>query len=264
MALSALAIAVMLALFLTQAHQAAGSLDGASGPLAASPAHISVTDALLFIHRGMRVFVPSPTERFEIPVLWIIQPVTIALLVGGYPSEGLSSTALQALVRSKGRVTWWLSKCAWVAIAATAWHALCIAMAAAACALFGGAAFELSAGLSAAITGLDAGLLDPSRLAWALAAALAVSVALSLSQTLLSFLLGRAKAYVLLMCYIVASIYYFTPLLMADMAMLERSSLFCPGGYDSAATVAACAAASIAVTAAGALCFHKRDLLGRS
>lgn len=70
-------------------------------------------DYLFFIFAGIREYTPSMTDEFIIPVKWLLLFLFILYSTLYYPSRDLSSLGLTILVRTKGRIAWWVSKCIW-------------------------------------------------------------------------------------------------------------------------------------------------------
>lgn len=73
----------------------------------------TVIDYLFYIFAGEKEYVPTLTEPFIFPVKWLLFHLFILYSTLYYPSRDLSSLGLNILVRTKGRVAWWISKCIW-------------------------------------------------------------------------------------------------------------------------------------------------------
>lgn len=70
-------------------------------------------DYLFYMFSGIKEYTPSMTEGFLIPVKWLLLFLFILYSTLYYPIRDLSSLGLNILVRTKGRIAWWLSKCIW-------------------------------------------------------------------------------------------------------------------------------------------------------
>jgi hypothetical protein len=84
----------------------------------------SFADFWIFIYGGMKEYIPSPENRFTIPALWIIFFSTIFFGALNYPYNDLFGYGKQILLRTKGRVLWWLSKCGWNIIYTLIFHGI--------------------------------------------------------------------------------------------------------------------------------------------
>jgi len=70
-------------------------------------------DYLFYIFAGIKEYTPSITEEFIFPIKWILIHLFILYSTLYYPHRDLSSLGLNVLVRTKGRLAWWLSKSIW-------------------------------------------------------------------------------------------------------------------------------------------------------
>ncbi|MBM7542281.1 hypothetical protein [Amphibacillus cookii] len=70
-------------------------------------------DYLFSMFAGIKEYVPSMTDEFLIPVKWLLLHLFILYSTLYYPSRDLSSLGINILIRTKGRIIWWISKCLW-------------------------------------------------------------------------------------------------------------------------------------------------------
>lgn len=70
-------------------------------------------DYLFYMFAGIKEYTPSMTDEFLIPVKWLIIFLFILYSTLYYPYRDLSSLGLNILVRTQGRIAWWVSKCIW-------------------------------------------------------------------------------------------------------------------------------------------------------
>jgi hypothetical protein len=82
----------------------------------------SFADFWIFIYGGMEEYIP--TGPFMIPALWIIFFSTIFFGALNYPYNDLFGYGKQILLRTRGRVLWWLSKCGWNIIYTVIFHGM--------------------------------------------------------------------------------------------------------------------------------------------
>ncbi|SHH70975.1 hypothetical protein SAMN02745196_01142 [Clostridium collagenovorans DSM 3089] len=62
---------------------------------------------------GMKDYIPSPTTNFIMPIMWSIVFITLFYGTLNYPFNDMSGIGKQILIRTKGRISWWISKCIW-------------------------------------------------------------------------------------------------------------------------------------------------------
>lgn len=75
----------------------------------------TVIDYLFYIFAGMKEYIPNDPESdsFVFPIKWVLLHLFILYCTLYYPSRDLSSLGLNILLRTKGRIAWWLSKSIW-------------------------------------------------------------------------------------------------------------------------------------------------------
>ncbi len=74
---------------------------------------LSVMDFIIYNFRGMRVYSPDLGEEYRLPAVWLIYQVFISLIVGYYPVRDLAGYGKNTLLRTRSRITWFLSKIIW-------------------------------------------------------------------------------------------------------------------------------------------------------
>ncbi|MFD2655604.1 hypothetical protein [Gracilibacillus thailandensis] len=70
-------------------------------------------DYLFYVLAGIKEYIPSDTESFLFPIKWMLLHLFILYSTLHYPSRDLSSLGLNMLMRTKGRMAWWISKTLW-------------------------------------------------------------------------------------------------------------------------------------------------------
>jgi len=191
------------------------------GDLNAMP---TTMDYLLYLFRGMRVYIPSPDNPFQIPYMWLALNLYIAFTTASYPTNDLAGFGKHILIRSKTRTGWYLNKCAW----ATANVAVCYMMIFLAPLFFS----ILSGNVSSAASGesmamyleADFGAADPAALLLSVIfLPLLTMLALSLLQVFLEFVLSPIFGFTIIACVWLASAYLYTPFLIGNFTMFLRS-----------------------------------------
>lgn len=66
-------------------------------------------------------------QPFEVPVLFLLINILLAVLIGGYAAGELHGTGLNKLVRCRRRSDWWICKCIWNVISVLGYYAALIA-----------------------------------------------------------------------------------------------------------------------------------------
>ena len=87
----------------------------------------SFGDCFAYIFRGMQEYIPKQHQPFEVPVLFLLINILLAVLIGGYAAGELHGTGLNKLVRCQRRFDWWICKCIWNVISVLGYYAALIA-----------------------------------------------------------------------------------------------------------------------------------------
>ncbi len=88
-------------------------------------APVTYIDYLVFLFRGMAPFSQETSpDGFHIPISWICLFGASAITTLFYPLDDLDVKGEQVIVRSPGRIHWWLSKVTWNIITTTLFFAL--------------------------------------------------------------------------------------------------------------------------------------------
>lgn len=87
----------------------------------------SFGDCFAYIFRGMQEYIPNQHQPFEVPVLFLLINILLAVLIGGYAAGELHGTGLNKLVRCRRRSDWWICKCIWNVINVLGYYAALIA-----------------------------------------------------------------------------------------------------------------------------------------
>ncbi len=87
----------------------------------------SFGDCFAYIFRGMQEYIPDQHQPFEVPVLFLLINILLAVLIGGYAAGELHGTGLNKLVRCQRRSGWWLCKCIWNVVSVLGYYAALIA-----------------------------------------------------------------------------------------------------------------------------------------
>jgi hypothetical protein len=156
---------------------------------------------------------------------------------------------------------WWLSKCVWVIATVLAFYGIGAVVAGGFSVLSGDFFSSPNEQSVLLISGLDISDLDSSTLLTVLMIPPLVSIALSLAQVSLSFIVGSLVSIIALLCYAITSVYYFTPVLIADYSMLLRNALFYPEGTQTMVAVTVSVIVAIVAILAGIFRITRIDII---
>ena len=100
-------------------------------------------DFIIYAIGGMKIYTPSPVEKFEFPVRWILYYSFLFYATLQYAENDMRGMGKQMIVRSGKRKYWWTAKLLWNISYVVAWMAVFYVTIAAYC-LISGVSLNLS------------------------------------------------------------------------------------------------------------------------
>ncbi|SHJ60747.1 hypothetical protein [Parasporobacterium paucivorans] len=195
----------------------------------------SVTDCLIYIFKGMKVYTSSPLNDFELPLAWLIMQSLLCILISFYPAGDVNSYGSQILVKSGSKTRWWLSKCVWTICTVNVYYLLGYISVYIVSTILGHASFGVNEILNMDMNGMKFDSVDNLELLMALIVLpVTSSLAISMVQNVLSFILNPTMSIVLIFCGLVISAYYYSPISIGNHSMLLRNGLFYDYGFNMA------------------------------
>lgn len=198
----------------------------------------SVTDYLIYFSKGIPVYIPSPDSSFNIPVMWLLFHATVGLFIMDYPLKDISESRFIPLMQAGKRITWWISKCIWNIATVISIYLLTFITIFFFVALFGKVSFSPTAEICDLISEMYVDHAETKvLLAFVLFIPLCTSIAAALLQMLLSFILSRVYAFLIVMCVAVASAYFYAPFLFFNFSMMLRNTVVYPLGFKNSTAI---------------------------
>lgn len=225
----------------------------------------SVMDCIMHIFKGMAVYIPGSDEPLMIPITWLLIQVVLALLVFSYPTKDLYSYGTQVLLRSRQRNIWWISKCIWNISTIIIAYGIGFLTITIVTAIYG----ELSLIPNVQVNQEMSALWIQSSELTALYIAvlllpLLTTIAMSLLQMLLSFLLTPIYSFLIVVCILVASAYFCSPLLIGNYTMLCRNTVAYSNGVDTITGVVVDVIIIVASVIGGIVYIKRCDILKKN
>lgn len=170
----------------------------------------------------------------SIPFLWIFQMLGCCFSCLHYPLEDLRTSGKHRLILCGNRTIWWISKCLWLSANVIVYYALAYAASLFTSVLSG-------ANANCSITGYTVYLLKltgplnkaPYNGTGYFLFIPFVAIAICMLQMTLSLLIQPLYSFVFIAGYLLISVYFKTPYLIGDFAMLARSNLIDAEGFSA-------------------------------
>ena len=224
----------------------------------------SFGDTVFFVFAGMSEYVPDPHQSFSFPLIWMLLYLVLFWMTLEYAHNDLTKTGQQFLIRTNGRMLWWLSKCVWNFCAVLLFFAVIWLTLFVLC-LLSGSPISLTLHAPLLEFTVPAAVSGPGYVAPLLFSVFCLAplvlFALSMLQMALTLWLKPIGSFLVSVVILVASAYKLSPLLLGNYAMPVRNVLYNGTGVTNAAGVLLSAAVIAAAVLFGAVRFRKYDVL---
>lgn len=232
-------------------------------------------DFWLYIFGGMKEYAPSPTESFKFPVIWTIVMLYLFYITLYYPYNDLLGYGQNVLTRSRGRHSWWLSKCLWNAVMVLLFFCLGAAVVVLFCVVTGRPlSLEISQYMYTGVFKLQGegaffGRVEdvvayPSYITGALIGMpLLTAVAISELQMLLSLWLRPIFSFGVTVAVLLSSAYYIKPFMIGNYAMSVRCAAVLKNGVSPLTGIIVLTALIVLCLVAGDISFRHYDIINK-
>lgn len=227
----------------------------------------SYADFFLYVYGGMKEYIPSPTNLFRFPIVWILWFVFLLFSTLNYPYNDLQSFGQQILVRTKGRSLWWTSKCGWNVLSSCVFHGIIALAGLLLCPLTG---VRLSGVVNMQLLQVNFQINSEQLVSKAVSIPffvfllpLLLSTGLSLLQMTLSLFLKPLFSFLAMAVLLVSSAYLLSPFVVGNYAMLVRSDRVISNGVSPTVGLAVSIVLIAGSFLVGIVRFRYYDILNR-
>lgn len=204
-------------------------------------------------------------KPFYLPATWMLTMLLPCYATLWYPRKDLESEGAQILLRAGSRMAWWLAKCAWVALAVSAYW---VAGYACQCVFAQMSGATLNIGITGSLSRLLA-LGEGSIDVWGQSVApmmptvVAVSVSLALAEHAADNWCSPAWGFCLVAALLFLSALLPESALIGNFLMAVRSSSIVAGGASPVVGVCFSVAITVVALLVGSVSFRQGDILVR-
>jgi len=227
----------------------------------------SFADYMVYIYGGMDKYEPQKGDPFIFPIRWAVVFLSVSFITLNYPYRDMQSFGQQILVRTKGRVVWWLSKCGWNVLSTLLYHCLLFCAAALLClAVRGEFSREINKDLMYAVFRMDRMSILPGDAPWPVAMLflpVLVSLGINLMQMTLSLFVKPIFSFFAVAFLMSSSAYLTSPYLIGNYAMPMRYDMVIQGGVGIVIGLVVSSALIVASVGVGVVRFHQYDILNK-
>lgn len=224
---------------------------------------ISFSDFILFMFRGMNVFDGNAVELQDKLPQWFLVNIYLSIIIGYFPLKDLSESGIQVLIRTKSRVSWWLSKCLWVTYNVLIYYAISIIVITVFSLFHGGLSLELSKELNLILSNLDISKFNfKGILIVGIILPVITSITFSLIQLLISLFTNSIISNMFIITVLTLTPFYCNSFFIGNYLMILRSNLnIGDSGISIVYGIVVCVVLSIATIFIGANKIKRYDIL---
>ena len=227
-----------------------------------TPVEGNFGNTMMYAFGGMDQFVPDEKTAFQIPAFWLLTYLLLSYITLYYPFDDLEEFGQNILVRSRGRMLWWLSKCAWNVISVVCYFLLAWVIFALGCLVTGNSlSMELSPDIARLCNVVQDYPLPPTLIPQMLVLPLLTMIGLNLFQMLLSLFLKPFYSFIVTAAILLLSTYYLSPVCIGNYAMPLRSHMILSNGVGLNTGLLISVILIVVSIVAGGLVFRRRDIL---
>lgn len=192
----------------------------------------SILDSYLYLLHGMKIYVPSPDNPFDIPIIWLFLNSTLSFIIFGFITKDLSQNGCQLLIRTSSRGKWWLSKVLNTFLGILLFYSVIILLCIIFALISGNISFEFSKDINQQILDIS---INKSLTSTDIMVIFLIPIISSITTTLLQILFELffkpLLSIIILTIIHIFTAYFFLPIFNLEM-MIERSNIFIHNGYS--------------------------------
>ncbi len=224
---------------------------------------ISFSDFILFMFRGTNVFDGNAVELQDKLPQWFLVNIYLSIIIGYFPLKDLSESGIQVLIRTKSRVSWWLSKCLWVIYNVLIYYTISIIVITVFSLFHGGLSLEPSKELNLILSNLDISKFNFKEiLIVGIILPVITSITFSLIQLLISLFTNSIISNMFIITVLTLTPFYCNSFFIGNYLMILRSNLnIGDSGVSIVYGIVVCVVLSIATIFIGANKIKRYDIL---
>lgn len=222
----------------------------------------TITDSLLFFFRGMKKYVPVSGAPFELPIIWLIPNFVLGLIIAKYPTNDLHGYGKILLIESGNRRCWITSKYLWVYVCVIIYYLILYIVIILFSLLWGSFSLDITTKIFSTI--FDFYIIEQNTTLVIFSIVflpLTTSLTLCSIQLLFEIIIGPVYSFLMTICLLISSAYFFSPFLIGNYSMILRSNLVIESGINIYTSFICNIILQIISLIGGITYFNKKDIL---
>lgn len=181
---------------------------------------------------GLEEYIPNFSRPISIPTSWIVLTAFLPFLQGDYIKNDMQGMGIQKVLLS-GRERWWVGKCAYILFTVLLYMGILYGIPILICALGSGQTLDAGKDILIYTYGFS-DLYANSGDFWGyfLVLPFLCCLAIAIWTNVLGMIWNPSKAFMVVVIYLVAGIFYLHPAFIGNQLMLLRGTYFNPDGVQ--------------------------------
>lgn len=189
-------------------------------------------DFLIFGIGGMKPYVPSPLNRFEFPIRWVLYYSMLYYSILPYIHSDMHGMGKQLIVRANKRGAWWNAKITWSISFVLLWSVLYYVTTAVYCIVHGTPLkMEISPEVAGYLAGGNGGVVTEHVSLFLIVLPVCMAICMVLLEMCLTLFIKSQFSFFAVLIYMIASAYSTLPILAGNYLMPLRCNRMIENGF---------------------------------
>lgn len=218
---------------------------------------------IAYIFAGNKPLDTIEEGNFSIPFVWIVFHLLLMVLTAFYASNDISNSAAPFMIRVKSKTKWWIGKYCWCILTVILYYAMLFIICTLFC-LFFSKEFSFVGSIEIYEDFLEVYGTDYNGITLFLNSfviSFCVSLAMSLLLMTATLFVKPIYALIIMIVYLVATVYYCSPFLIYNYSILCRNSEFSQHNINFLEGLIICLVVAIGSFVVGIIKMKRKDIL---
>ena len=227
----------------------------------------SFADNFVYVFGGMKEYIPSPTEPFVFPAVWMVLFLALPYATLSYPLNDIQTFGQQVIFRSRQRTAWWLSKCAWNILCCVLYNLIVVGIIILFCVVTkNDINLSINKNLMQAIFDIKDQSLPETNLHLTIVTMLSpvlIAIAVNIFQMTLSLFIKPMFSFLVTATILLSSCYLLSPFFIGNYAMVTRSDTIITNGCNFDIGIFVAVTIILLSAVAGIFRFNRYDIINK-
>jgi len=185
----------------------------------------SISDIVINTFLGNEPFDPAINKGVSLSITWFVFHAFLFSFISFYITNDLKKNTTSIILRVKSKKLWWTSKFIWCIATVLLYYSLFFAIAIIFASCFGIASFGVSNLIADKFFGIQILNISVWKILFSsLLLPMIISIAIAVFESALSLMFKPIYSFIVLICYLVASSFYYSEYLLFNFSMVIRNN----------------------------------------